>query len=116
MRLMPCTEECFLPSHNSLEQGGHRLLGHQPLHILVLRAAVESVGHLFPQGRERGADRGENTCEEHRAGINHAGKVPKRVGVPSGVPALAGIEQHRPILTDCTKLHLKHSSFLSRIY
>lgn len=46
---------------------------------------------------ERGADRGEIPVR-NRAGINHAGKVPKRVGVPSGVPALAGIEQHRPIL------------------
>lgn len=34
--------------------------------------------HLFPQGRERGG----NTCEEHRAGTDHAGKVPKRVGDP----------------------------------
>lgn len=102
MRLMPCTEECFLPSHTSLKQAP----------VLVLRAPMESVGQLFPQGRERGG----NTCEEHRAGINHAGEVPERAGVPSGVPALAGIEQHRPILTECTKLQLKHSSFLSRIY
>lgn len=74
-------------------------------------------GAAVPTGQgERGADRGGNTCEEHTAGINHAGKVPERVGVPSGVPALAGIQQHKPILTEYTKLHLKHISFLSRIY
>lgn len=87
MRLMPYTEEGFLPSHTSLGQGSHGLLGHQPLQLLVLRATMESVGQLFPQGRERG---GLTEGEIHRAGINHAGKVPKRIGVPSGVPALAG--------------------------
>lgn len=88
-----------------------------PGQILVLRAAVESVGQLFPQGRERGGlTEGKIPVRNTETGINYVGKVPKRVGVPSGVPALAGIEQHRPILTECTKLHLKHSSFLSRIY
>lgn len=118
MRLMHCTGEGFLPSHTSLEQGGHRLLGHQSAPSAPCPQSNHGVsGAAVPTGQgERGADRGGNTCEEHRAGINHAGKVPKKIGVPSGVPALAGIEQHRPIPTECTKLHLKHSSFLSRIY
>lgn len=87
-RLMPCTEECFLPSHITLEQGGHRFLGHQLPQLLVLRPAVEWVGgqQLFPQGRERGGLRGGNSCEEHTAGTNHAGKVPKRVGVSLWCP------------------------------
>lgn len=99
----------MLPSlPHLLGAGWPQAPGHQRLQLLVLRAAVE-CGAAVPTGKgERGAGRGGDTREEHTAGINHAGKVPKRVGVPSGVPALAGIEQHRPILAECTKLHLKH--------
>lgn len=71
------------------------------------QASCGVSGAAVPTGQgERVADSGGNTCEEHTAGINHAGKIPKRVGVASGVPALAGIQQHRPILTEYTKLHL----------
>lgn len=83
MRLMPCTEECFLPSHNSLEQGGYRLLGHQPLQILVLRAAVESVGQLFPQGRERGGlTEGKIPVRNTEQVLTMLGKYQKGWGYP----------------------------------
>lgn len=91
MRLMPCTEEGFLPSHTSLGQGGHGLLGHQPLQLLVLRATMESVGQQFPQGRERGGlTEGEIPVRNTEQVLTMLAKSQKMVGVPSGVPALAG--------------------------
>lgn len=59
---------------------------------------------------------GRDTRGEHKTGINDAVKVPKKAVVPFGVPAVPGIQQHRSILIEYTKLRLKHTHVLSRIY
>lgn len=105
---MSCTEECFLPSHLP-GAGSPQASGAPAPSTPCLQSSCEVSRAAVPPGQgEKGADRRGNSCEEHRAGINHAGKVPKRAGVP-GVPALAGIEQHGPIVTECENLHLNHS-------
>lgn len=79
-----------------------------------LKPAVVQVQQRRSRDRERGwLTAGEDTRAEHKTGINDAVKVPKKAVVPFRVPAVPGIQQCRPILTECTTLHFKHTDFLT---
>lgn len=82
MRLMPWTEECFLPSRTSLEQGGHRLLGTSAFNSLSSEQ-LWSVGQLFLQGKERGGlAEGEIPVRNTQQVLIMLGKYQKGLGYP----------------------------------